>query len=266
MDSSSIFKIFLILFVLWLIVQFWYVFVGIALIAALVLIAKRYFLLLEVSTLKTADVIFLPKQHAYAIAIDVFQQEREIVRPTEQRTYKHRRQEWMVKSIRPELNGDQVEFVESIDPIEDVAIVAEEANSNNLDLEIARQVSLPVKEIYSLKPKLMEFDQKVEELRRKERLANSSEVYTEKAQLFARASVQVEELISAGDKLRVDCLKFIRETLIGAELAKFDPETLPDPLEWKLKFQTTGEAFSERLQMLRDEINAFSELSKKLPD
>jgi hypothetical protein len=264
MDSRSILlKSFLILLVIWILFRFWYIFVGIGLVTALVLIAKHFFVLLEVSTLKTTNVIFLPKQQAYAIPIDLFQQEREIVRTTANRTYKHRRKEWMVKSIRPELNGDQVEFVESIDRIDQAEIIPEDTHASNFDLNIARQVSRPSKDIYcKVQPKLIEFKQTVAELKQKEKLAKSSAIYTKQAQLFSRASEQVEKLIDDNERYRNQCLEFIRETLIGAELARFNPDILPDPLEWNLRLQTKRKELDEQFQKLRDEMATFSELSK----
>jgi hypothetical protein len=249
------------------------------LLASLVIIAipfAYYYLLFlpRLKKLEKSNVIFIFERKIYAVPIKVLEETQNYPVNVWQPASRHQEQgrypteiqrtgkAWVVKSVCPGLCNGELVFAEMSHRIDGVKIIDEE-KSLSLDSKVTRQVSALVKELYcQLEPKLLELNQKISELERVERLARSSEVYAKQAHLYARAASQLRNLIREGQELRDECLRFIRETLIGAEISKFEPDALPDALAWKLQFQVKYRAINEQYQTLRDEVEALSTLRR----
>ena len=219
-------------------------------VGVLLLLYYVFFSLPKLSKLRDGkvDVIKIGKQENYAVPIKVF---------------KEPRRGWMVRSVCPILQNTTVSFVEQSHPLKEVGLV-DASKPHTLAYEVSKQVSAPTKELYGeLESKLDELQQKIVELERIEALARSSEIYSQQADLYARALRQLHDMVEDGYKLRKKCKAFIRETLIGAEISKLEPTALPDSLGWKIEFQEKYKAISTQYQILNDEIEALVSLRKE---
>lgn len=234
--------------------------------------AYGYSLFLQLKELKKSSLIFIFGREMYAVPIKVLKEMRRYPANVRHPASRHQdggrypiersktRKVWVVKSVCPELCDGELVLTEMTHRITEIKIV-NEGKSPDLNSKVIRQLSAPLKELYcQLEPKLLELNQQIRELEQIERLTRSSEVYATQADLYARAASQLRDLVREGQELRRECLRFIRETLIGAEVSKFEPDTLPDALAWKLQFQTRYQAINEQYQTLRDEVEVLSTL------
>ncbi len=215
-------------------------------IGLLLLLYNAVFFWPKLSKLKegSVSVIQINKGKKYAIPVEVL---------------KESGQGWVVKAVRPELGHSTISFVEQTHPVRKIRLVNEQEAPT-----VARQVSAPVKELYGdLEAKLAELKRKIAELERIEALVRSSEIYAPQAELYARALRQLHSMVEDGYALRQKCKTFIRETLIGAEISKLEPTTLPDVSDWKIEFQEKYKAISSQYQTLNDEVEALVSLQKE---
>jgi hypothetical protein len=167
-----------------------------------------------------------------------------------------------IDTVRAVLTDGKVELTESTYSFDCIETTDRVKTSARPELEIAQQVSYPLKTMYQIDPKIEEFKQKIEELKQAKRLASLSEVYAEKVLDYSKIISQIEETIENAKQLHHECFKLIGEILIGAELAKLDPDTISEPAAWKLQFATRSNAITEQFQFLQDKERAYSELKQ----
>ncbi len=167
---------------------------------------------------------------------------------------------YTVTTVQPQLNGNGIIFPEFIYKPKEVDIVVESQQSAFLTM---KQVANPTKDIFiKIIPQIIELDRKISELIHLENLAASSDVYAAQSHLYLRARQQIQDLRSNAEKLHQECKKFIREVLIGEELARFNPDSIPDLASYKFMFDAQYQVINQRYQMLNDEMQAYAELRK----
>jgi hypothetical protein len=167
-----------------------------------------------------------------------------------------------INTVRAVLTNGKVELTTSAYSFDRVETTDRVKTASRAELEIAQQVSYPLETMYQIDPKIEEFKQKIEELKQAKRLASLSEVYADKVLDYSKVISQIEETIENAKRLHHECFKLIGEILIGAELAKLNPDTISEPATWKLQFATRSTAITEQFQFLQDKERAYSELKK----
>jgi uncharacterized membrane protein len=187
-----------------------------------------------------SDVLFVPEHKTYIIPIKIVDR--------------------TITSIQARLKNGSVELIESSYQFDRVKEVDRDNIGSNRDLEIAKQISYSIQTMYQIEPKIGEFKQRIEEIKHLKNLASRSEVYAQKVVDYSQLILQIEETIENAKQLRNECFKLIGEILIGAELAKFDPDKMSDPMDWKSQFATRYNAITEQFQFLQDKEKAYSEL------
>jgi hypothetical protein len=120
--------------------------------------------------------------------------------------------------------------------------------------------SIAKKLVVEIRPQNQDLQVKFNELERLEKLASSSDLYTLQANLYRRAKEQVAILLESGKNLDKECDKFVRETLIGEELMKYNPENIPDISAMKLSLDYQCDQISSEYQKLKSEIQAYNSL------
>ena len=199
---------------------------------------------------KKSNLLYLTKQELYIIPLEW--------------TKKAKDKYWKVKYVYPWLLNNKLSFTEGVAPINQLRLV-KSASRKNLKLEAMKQVAAPTQEIFQkILPQMTEFQQQIQELTRLKNLALSSNLYSEKASLFSRAIVQLENLEQASKKLRGNSLDYIREILIGVELSGFNPDILPDPIEYHLNFQQQYNLIKEQYETISLEVEAYNSLSTNI--
>jgi hypothetical protein len=187
-----------------------------------------------------SDVLFVPESKIYVIPLGVTNES--------------------IDTVRAVLTNGIVELTESSYSFDRVKGTSRVSERDLRELEIAHQVSYSLKTMYQIDPKIEEFKQKIDELKQAKKLASLSEVYAEKVLDYSKIISQIEETIENAKQLRHECFKLIGEILIGAELAKLNPDTISEPAMWKLQFATRSNAINEQFQFLQDKEKAYSEL------
>jgi uncharacterized membrane protein YjfL (UPF0719 family) len=120
--------------------------------------------------------------------------------------------------------------------------------------------SIAKKLVVEIRPQNQDLQVKFNELERLEELASSSDLYTLQANLYRRAKEQVAILLESGKNLDKECDKFVRETLIGEELMKYNSENIPDIAATKISLDYQCDQVSSEYQKLKSEIQAYNSL------
>ncbi|AFZ35349.1 hypothetical protein Sta7437_1791 [Stanieria cyanosphaera PCC 7437] len=247
----------IVLFCLFILIKYWYIFVSlIAGIIGLYLATKliSYILLQQkITKIQNSDVVSIPSQTLYSIPIDI------VKIPGEPK----KSVQWIVKSIRPELNDGILNFVKLEHEINKTKLIKQE-NPKDTNFQTIKKISSLTKEIFNkINPQITELNNKKNELKRLENLVLTSNIYQSKAQLYSRAGVQVQQLIQTTEDLKHEYSQVIREELINAELCRFDPESISHFLEEKIVLQAKYEAIRTQCQDLKNEIEAYTNLTKQ---
>ncbi len=232
--------IFALILVMYLAISHWQISIGLSIAAILAYTSFQKIRLDRRARIAHSDVLFIPESKIYVIPLHVTNES--------------------IDSVRAVLNNGVVKLTEAAYQFDRVQETSRVKQNNQRELEIAKQVSYSLKTMYQIAPKIGEFKQKIDELKQAKKLASLSEVYAEKVLDYSKIIAQIEETIENARKLHDECFKLIGEILIGAELAKFDPDTMSEPGEWKLQFATRANAITEQFQFLQDKEKAYSEL------
>jgi hypothetical protein len=171
---------------------------------------------------------------------------------------------WQLTCVYPYLSNGHVMFSEEMFCAYQVKRVNSRGQGQPF-LSVMQQLVTPTQTIYQdIMPQMGELQRQINELNRLKQLALSSEVYYQKGALYERAIAQLNQLHKASEELRVQSISYIRELLIGLELAQFDSDILPDPLEYQLTIQTKYQLISEQLEQLKLEVDTYQSLTQQL--
>jgi hypothetical protein len=224
----------------YIVIAYWQVSIGLSIAAIVTYIFIQKNRVERRSRIAQSEVLFVPESEIYVIPLNVTNDS--------------------IDSVRAVLNNGVVQLTASSYPFDRVRETSRVKNNVHREQEIARQLSYSLKTMYQIDPKIGEFQQKIDELKQAKKLASLSEVYADKVLDYSKIISQIEETIENARQLHNECFKLIGEILIGAELAKFDPDTMSEPGEWKLQFATRANAITEQFQFLQDKEKAYAEL------
>ena len=234
-----------------ILVSYWQIIaISLGIIAALAMSGFALNLVLKsrkIRQIRQSDVISIPSQALYSIPVKVEKSDRE----TDQGETLSR---WMVTSFRPELINNNLNFVKLNHELGKVKVLRSDPIDPNY--QTTKQISSLTKEIFSeIDPQLLTFEKQDAELRRLEKLVETSELYHSKTELYQRGRVQIQQLIQQTENLKREYCKCIREILIAAEISQFDPNGMNDILERKLTLHSKYEAFKSEYEDRKIEID-----------
>lgn len=136
-------------------------------------------------------------------------------------------------------------------------------NPNNIGFHTVDQISSVAKDLYLyIEPQKGDLKIKLAELKKLEKLASFSKLYTRQADLYCRAGKQVKELLDVNEKVSRECHTFILDILIGQELRKYDISNFPDVLEIKTSLDHRCKKVSDQYQLLASEMHEYFNLRK----
>jgi hypothetical protein len=159
----------------------------------------------------------------------------------------------MTSSYQP-----NIKFSEIKSSIDKVCLVK---RPQDIEFYTATQISSIAKDLYlNIEPQNKDLKSKLEELKRLEKLARFSELYKQQADLYSRASNQIQELLNVGENLSQECRTFILDILIGQELARYNVDDIPDVLEIRLRLDDRCKAVSDQYQILKSEMEEYMNL------
>jgi len=165
-----------------------------------------------------------------------------------------------VTVLRPELQDLSLRFIESEHKLNKVKFVRPGKEKSH-KLEIARQVSYLTKEIFrEIVPQIEELEASSSEVLRLENLAKSSVNYQQQADTYARARKQFQQFINQAEQIKSEYRECIRETLIGAEISKFDSNGMSDIISRRMSLNLKYENFKSQYEFKKSEISEYYKL------
>lgn len=259
------FALLLMIPLLYLVTQYWTIVLGSLMTTlAIFLLSKAIYRFgyigRKLNAIRQGKVLRLLTQDQYSIPLEVIEQKREVKKKFFKIPFSYQTSSWLIKSVKPQLTKEGISFSIFAHELKQVKIGRKD--SKNSTFELMEKISIPTQEIISkIEPQIAEFNQQIDRLEELRSLAASSEVYHQQAEVYGKAIAQITDLVNKAEELKRECLKFVRENLIGAELAKYNPDHLPEVTQ-KIEFDAKYKAIKEKYDLLREEVKAYFELKK----
>ncbi len=262
MDRSSVLLIIalgllVLAITIYIIINFWHIILSLIVFTILIIFTalkiRDILAIGKINRIRKSNVILIYSTNLYAIPIEVIENKNS--------NQKYQKQ-WIVNSIFPELNNGIVNFTNLDRDLEKVKITTSK-DRDYKSFKTAQSVAYMTQEIYQrMNPRIEEAREQIEKLRRGKTLALSSRVYQAKAETFSNRIEQLQSFVEQTNILKEKYTHFIRESLIGSELSQFNLEAQPNDLEYQAKLQAEFSILNEKYEDLKNEINAYVELSK----
>ncbi|GFE70646.1 hypothetical protein [Chroococcus sp. FPU101] len=259
------FALLLILPLLYLVTQYWTIVLGMLITSLSILLLGKAiyrfgFIGRKLTAIRQGKVLQLLAQNQYSIPLEVIEQQQEVKKTLFKIPINYKKSSWLIKSVKPQLTKEGISFKIFANELNQVKIVQKQ--SKNSTFELMNKIAIPTQEVISkIEPQITEFNEQISKLEELRSLAASSEVYHQQAEVYGKAIAQITDLVNNAEELKKECLKFVRENLIGAELAKYNPDHLPE-ITQKIEFEAKYQAIKEKYDLLREEVKAYFELRK----
>ncbi|HEY9648667.1 MAG TPA: hypothetical protein V6C88_19960 [Chroococcidiopsis sp.] len=126
-------------------------------------------------------------------------------------------------------------------------------------LRAAHELASLIKEHLQLEPEILHLREQQQKIGNLLDLVSTSDFYASQQDIYERALLQVENLLSKAEALQAMYVRFIREALIGNTVVGYNPDLLPDShiamdSQYKLlraeysRVKETATAYAELLQ------------------
>ncbi len=201
----------------------------------------------KINEVKRSIVVFVRNSNTYAIPIFVSRTDVILLQPT-----------IINSSYQP-----SIKFLEIKSSIGEIDLIS--GIPKDSEFHVIAEISSVAKDLYlNIDPQNKDLKSKLTELKRLEKLARFSELYKQQADLYSRASSQIQELLDIGENLSRECHTFILDILIGQELVRYNVDELPDVLEIRLRLDDRCKMVSDRYQLLKSEMEEYMNLKNGL--
>jgi hypothetical protein len=202
------------------------------------------FKILKISILLKSDVVVLPATKTYAIPLRMVGRSK-------------------IRLLIPELLDSYVNYKQENFSPGNVSLI--KRKSTHHKTSAIRQISGIAKELVDkIQTQQVDLGDRLDELTRLEKLATSSEIYGEQAKLYSRAKLQIWNLLQSNYQLEKECEQFIREVLIGGELANYDLNNIPDVLDVKIRLDSRCKQVAAEYEHLKLEMQAYNILKSSM--
>jgi hypothetical protein len=196
----------------------------------------------KICDIRKSNIVFIESSKSYAIPLHVSIKEIVLLHPT------------LVNSYKPSVGFSETKHLPS-----DVVLISRIPKDSGF--YSISQISSIAKDLYlNVDPQNKDLESKLTELKRLEKLAKSSVLYKQQADLYSRAANQVQGLLDIGQKLSLECHTFILDILIGQELAKYNTNDLPDILAIRMSLDNRCKLVSDQYQLLKSEMEEYINL------
>jgi hypothetical protein len=129
------------------------------------------------------------------------------------------------------------------------------------DFHTVNQISSIAKDLkLNIEPQNQDLHAKLVELKRLERLAASSGMYKQQANLYSRAANQIQDLLDVNQQLIQECYAFMFDIMVGQEFAKYNVDDIPDVLAVRMSLDNRCKTVSNRYQLLKSEMDEYMNL------
>jgi hypothetical protein len=128
-------------------------------------------------------------------------------------------------------------------------------------LNVAQELFPLIKDhLLFVEPEILRLNAQWHELKRIYDLVSSSDIYAQQKDIYKQALLQIQNLLKKAKELEEIHIRTIREILIGREIARYDPELLPNSSS-RLDFQYRQ--IKQEYQFMKDTAIAYMELLRR---
>ncbi|MBD2090578.1 hypothetical protein H6F67_12005 [Microcoleus sp. FACHB-1515] len=121
---------------------------------------------------------------------------------------------------------------------------------NDISIRIAQDLSLLMKEhIEFVEPEILNLNKQHQKISELLDLVTTSDFYAGQQDIYERALIQIENLLNKAEELQQVYVRFIREVLIGREVAAYNPDLIPD----------SGFAIDQQYRKIKQEYQAIKD-------
>jgi hypothetical protein len=161
--------------------------------------------------------------------------------------------------LHPIINGNTVGFEIIRASISEIKLITNTPSQS--DFYAVNQISSIAKDLkLNIEPQNQDLHTKLAELKRLEKLAASSGMYKQQANLYSRAANQIQDLLNVNQQLIQECYAFMFDIMVGQELAKYNVDDIPDVLAVRMSLDNRCKAVSDRYQLLKSEMDEYMNL------
>ncbi|WZF15203.1 hypothetical protein WKK05_21690 [Nostoc sp. UHCC 0302] len=165
-----------------------------------------------------------------------------------------------IRVIFPKLTQEGIEYIYSWHNLRSIRIpTLENINSQSrVNLQVAQQLAFLMKEhIQFIEPEILNLRKQWHKINELLDLVATSEFYASQQGIYKRALFQIENLLDKAEELQQVYIGFIREVLIGRQVAGYDPNLLPDD---GFAIDNQYKRIREEYQYMKDTATAYAEL------
>lgn len=166
-----------------------------------------------------------------------------------------------IRVVFPKLTPEgDVQYIYSWHRLQAIQIPSlEEVNiQDQVNLRAAQELAALVKEhIQFVEPEILNLRRQRRKINELMDLVATSELYASQQEIYERALFQVENLLDKAEELQQAYVHFIREVLIGRQVAGYDPNSLPDD---SFAIDNQYKKIRAQYQDMKDTATAYAEL------
>lgn len=165
-----------------------------------------------------------------------------------------------IRVVFPKLTPDgDVQYIYSWHDLRFIRIpTSRGSGQGGINLKIAQELAFLMKEhIQFVEPEILSLRRQWHKINELLGLVATSDFYASQQEIYERALLQVENLLDKAEELQQVYVRFIREVLIGRQIAGYDPTLL---LSDSVTIDHQYKRIREEYQDMKDTATAYAEL------
>lgn len=165
-----------------------------------------------------------------------------------------------IRVIFPKLTQEGIEYIYSWHNLQSIRIPALEKThtQGRINLKVAQELASLIKEhIQFVEPEILNLRKQWHRINELIDLVATSEFYASQQGIYKRALFQIERMLDKAEELEQVYIGFIREVLIGRQVAEYNLNLLPDD---GLAIDDHYKIIREEYQNMKDTATAYAEL------
>ncbi|MBW4616206.1 MAG: hypothetical protein KME21_23620 [Desmonostoc vinosum HA7617-LM4] len=165
-----------------------------------------------------------------------------------------------IRVVFPKLTPEGVQYIYSWHDHQSIRIPDLEKTDvrSKANIKVAQELVFLIKEhIQFVEPEILNLKKQWHKINELLELVTTSEFYVNQRGVYQRALFQVENLLDKAEELQQVYIGFIREVLIGKQVAGYDPNLLPDD---GFAIDNQYKKIREEYQYMKDTATAYTEL------
>lgn len=165
-----------------------------------------------------------------------------------------------IRVVFPKPTPDGIEYIYSWHNLESIHLPSVEKTDSQgrVNLKAAQEIAFLIKEhLQFVEPEILNLRKQWHKINELFDLVATSEFYASQQGIYERALFQIENLLDKAEELQQVYVGFIREMLIGRQIAGYDPNLLPDN---GLAIDNQYKKIKEEYQYMKDTATAYANL------